>query len=166
MNDKIQKVIRYPNRIPIENIAALRLIVGKEPNDYIILLGKNRTMDNDAREYSWIADSLSPDDGDLVIIPTDTATHNMPGRWHKVGRLTSADGAFKGQKTLIAGTGTATTFYIEHPFSTTDVVVEVYKITTLETIEVGVVRTLGGVSIRFKVEPEQGEEFKVLILTF
>jgi len=166
MNNKVQKVIRYPNRIPIESIPALRLIIGKEPNDYVILLGKTRLGDGDAREYRWVGDSTSADDGDLVITPTELATYNQPGRWFKVVRIVSADGTFRGQKTIISGTGNVDIFYIEHPFNTADIMVEVYKVTTLETVETGVVRTLGGVQISFKTTPELLEEFKVLILTF
>ena len=165
MNNKIEKQFRYPNRIPIDDIASLRLLLGKEPNDYVILLGKIKSLDGDGREYSWLPDSVDTDDGDNIIRPTMVESRD-PGRWQKVGKIATADGTFKGQKTTITGIGSAASFYIEHPFNTLDVMVEVYKITTLETVEVGVVRSLGGITIKFKVAPDSGEQFKVLIITF
>lgn len=161
---KVEKQIRYPNRVPIDNIAALRLIVGKEPNDYVILLGKDR-VGNDGREYYWVSDSFGVDDGDWVIKP-NVVDPKDGGRWLKVGKTNTADGTFAGVKSTIFGNGSAYAFYIEHPFSTMDVMVEVYKVTTAETVEVNVVRSLGGVTITFKQQPDNEEEFRVLIITF
>jgi hypothetical protein len=165
MNDKVQKVIRYPNRIPIDNIAALRQLLGKEPNDYVILLGKDRKGDNDAREYYWLPDSVAIDDGDLVIKPS-IVDGSSPGRWHKVLALTGGDGTFRGYKGTIVGNGTGSSFFFDHPFSTLDVMVQVYKADNGETVETVETRALGGVTITFKTIPQTGEQFKVLIITF
>ena len=172
MSTKVEKAIRYTNRIPIDSVPVLRGIVGKEPNDYVIVLGSARKADGDAREYYWDGTSTSYDDNDSVIRPTAIDQSN-PGRWHKVINSATASNSFKGYKATIIGNGSSSTFYLLHNFNTYDVVVEVYKDDTdedwiiAETVDTGVNRSLSGVSIIFKERiPQVDEKFRVLILTF
>lgn len=86
MSDNQKKLTRMPNRIPVEDVPALRLIVGTAPDwDYTILLGKTRINDGYAREYMWDATSMKTDDDDNYIRPNDIPS-GSPGRWAKIQR--------------------------------------------------------------------------------
>lgn len=165
MNTKVEKQIRYTNRIPINDIETLRKIVGKEPNDYVILLGRNLIGDGDAREYYWVADSTEIDDGDLVINPNLLNT-NVSGRWIKVVRF-GIDATLVSKKYTITGDGRTTTFILNHRLNTLDVMVEVYakNNTTSETIDTNIHRTLDTIIIIFKTVPANGDKYRILILT-
>jgi hypothetical protein len=66
----------------VATIAELRALVNHQDRDYAVVgIGTNT--------YWYVAASMSPDDGDLVIRPTNVvvpggATPDNPGRWHKL----------------------------------------------------------------------------------
>ena len=163
---KVRKQLRYTNRIPLDSIPVLRGVVGKDPNDYTILLGKDLKDDGSAREYYWDPTSIAFDDNDSVVKPTAISSGNE-GRWIKVINDATASNSFKGSKHTITGNGSSSTFYLLHNFATYDVMVEVYADDSGETVDTGITRSLNGVTIAFKERiPMLNEKFRVLIITF
>lgn len=168
---KVEKQIRYSNRVPVETVNSVRAILGKDPNDYVITLGNVRKGDSDAREYYWDGLSTGIDDSDWVLKPT-VLDQSDSGRWLKVGKPVNKGSDINTLKETIVGNGTAVTYIVPHTFPNTDIMISVFnilpQIDTLavqgETVETGQYRTLSEVIITFKTVPQLGEEFRVLMI--
>jgi hypothetical protein len=88
-------------------------------------------------------------DGNNLLMYTET-----------VGPLSFASG------NTITGNGSTTAFTVTHAFDTKDVLVQVYAISTGETVECDVVRaTNSTVTVTFATAPANGTTYRVLIMS-
>ena len=84
MGDKTQRIARYPSRIPLQNVAELRLYTGKEtPHDYAITLGASTLNDGCGSAYYWDITYDVADDGVNTIRPT-AINPGDPCIWRRV----------------------------------------------------------------------------------
>jgi len=86
MSDNQRIIARLPNRIPVDDIYAVRDIPVRGPGtEYVITLGRINVQDGYAREYYYDALAMNADDSDNYLLPNDL-TPGDPGRWIKVDR--------------------------------------------------------------------------------
>jgi len=162
---KVNKQLRYTNRVPVDNLDDVRAILGKDPNDYVITLGKLAKGDGDAREYYWDVTSTANDNGDTVIKPT-IIDGSSAGRWLKVINYSTPAVTVQGLKYELTVNAISILYVVPHTFHTIDTMVEVIDLDTVESVIVTVGRTLDSVTIGFDDLQEDGHKFKILILTF
>lgn len=169
MSDKVKRMTRYPSRIPIQDITALRNIVGKEDiYDYTILLGGGRVGDGNAAEYYWDANSTKSDSVPDIIKPTAI---DGPGRWIKVKKdyLMSELMALMVMNVDFEGDGSTKKFTIAHNFKTKRVVVQVTTLGPTVSIpsvdmELVIERYTDTVDVIFNDPVPVGHKYVVMII--
>lgn len=126
--NNIEKLIRFPNRIPVANISALRQISGKgqlpTSIDYAIVLGKNTIGDGYAREYYWDQTSTANDNDDSIIRPAAIPLLNA-GRWLLVNRQNNVPRTFTYE---FIGNSNQISWLINHNLATRNLIVQVNQI--------------------------------------
>ena len=170
MSEKTKRLIRYPSRIPVLDVNALKQIVGKEHlYDYAVILfkayGARNVGDDIGADYYWDNGStLTGDDWDIVQ-PIATLT-GSPGRWIRIKKVEIPARTMWWSYSIPSSTPSLSLEFT-HDWGTKKVIVQVIRHNNNDTayddeVQVNIGRSSNKIKITFAQPPVPNDVYWIL----